>query len=531
MLQDCSTFSSEKLRELQLQDPETAELIKMLEDKQYYQDQDGQQPRSLAMRFYLHNFERLRMFDGVVGRLWFEDATGQASQQVILPKPLRQQVLHEYHDLPTSGHFGYDRLLAAIRRRYFWYGMATEISLFCKTCDLCAARKQKRKFKNPMKRYLVGNPFERVAIDIMGPLPPAGENRYILVIQDYFSKWVEALAVPDQKAETVARVLVDRVFSVFGTPFHLHSDQGRDFESKLFKELCAIYRIHKTRTTPRHPESDGMVERMNATLQNILAMFVEDAQNDWHLFLSVVTAAYRATVHKATGFTPNMIVFGRELVLPQDLVTGLAPDEKCEEQSQYIVNLRERQSLAHKLVRLHLESYSRTMKNWYDKGARDQRFAAGDAVWLYEQVPKVKKTQKLRPFWVGPCQVLKVLDPLLYQIKKSFKTKAVVVHVNRLKPYKGDVVPQWFKDPALLGDAVPEPEIVIPPRFTDVGVQVTPPPSRDPSPDRVSINWEPGYPDVGDVILGEVVDDADEPSPVATRTRAKRKLMYNNNKL
>lgn len=110
--------------------------------------------------------------------------------------------------------------------------------------------------------------MERVAIDVLGPLPETDQgNKYILIAMDYFSKWPEAYALPNQETVTVANVLVSQFFSRFGVPGELHSDQGRNFESSVFQEVCTLLEIHKTRTTALHPQSDGMVERYNRTIE------------------------------------------------------------------------------------------------------------------------------------------------------------------------------------------------------------------------------------------------------------------------
>ena len=117
-----------------------------------------------------------------------------------------------------------------------------------------------------------GYPFERIALDIMGT-PPTTESdqKYILVVGDYFMKWAEAFPLPNQEAKTVEEKLVNGVISSFGAPERIHTEQGRNFEAQLFKEMCNLFSIEKMRTTPYHPQSDGMVERMNRTIQDMLA--------------------------------------------------------------------------------------------------------------------------------------------------------------------------------------------------------------------------------------------------------------------
>ena len=123
-------------------------------------------------------------------------------------------------------------------------------------------------------------PLEKVAIDILGPLPMTDNgNQYILVFGDYYTKWTEAYALPDQTAQRVADCVMDFICH-FGCPRQIHSDQGRNFESDPFQQMCTLMQVHKTRTTPYRPQSDGLVERFNRTLQQMLSMYVNDRRYD-----------------------------------------------------------------------------------------------------------------------------------------------------------------------------------------------------------------------------------------------------------
>ncbi|CAI5660323.1 unnamed protein product [Oreochromis niloticus] len=145
-------------------------------------------------------------------------------------------------------------------------------------------------------------------------------NRYVLVAMDYFTKWPEAYAVPDQSATTTAERLVEEMFARFGVPAELHSDQGRNFESKVFGE--------KTRTTPLHPQSDGLVEHFNHTLATQLAILTSRHQRDWDRHLPLVLWSYRTAVQESSQCTPAALMFGRELRTPVDLVFGSPPSRR-----------------------------------------------------------------------------------------------------------------------------------------------------------------------------------------------------------
>lgn len=172
-----------------------------------------------------------------------------------------------------------------------------------------------------------------MALDILGPLPRSDKsNRYILIIGDYFMKWMEGIAIPDQEAQTVADAVLKEVFCRLGIPRQLHSDQGRNFESNLLEQMCSTLGIDKTRTSPLRPQSDGMVERFNHTLEAMLTMFVAEHQRDWDDHLPLMMMAYRATKHDmySTGCSPNKMMFGREVEVPIDLPYGLPLEIKKE---------------------------------------------------------------------------------------------------------------------------------------------------------------------------------------------------------
>ena len=143
-----------------------------------------------------------------------------------------------------------------------------------------------------------------MAVDIMGPLlATANGNEYIMVLCDYFSKYTVAYAIPNHTMQTVTDRIVTEFVAYFGV-------QGREFESELFQELSRLWEIDKTRMVPYRPQSDGLVERFNRTVQQMLAMFVNEHWDDWDDHLPYVMMAYRASVQESTGCTPNLLFFG-----------------------------------------------------------------------------------------------------------------------------------------------------------------------------------------------------------------------------
>ena len=171
-------------------------------------------------------------------------------------------------------------------------------------------------------------PLERMAVDIVGPLPRTkNDNLYIVAIVDYFTKWAEAFPILDKQTYTVDEVVVTEVVSRLGTPLRLHSDQGGEFESRLFSAVCELLGVGKTRTAPYRPQSDGLVERLNRTIKQMLRSMVGEHRDDWDDHLPYVMMAYRATRQDSTGCSPNLMMLGREARLPVEVMVGCPPPD------------------------------------------------------------------------------------------------------------------------------------------------------------------------------------------------------------
>ncbi|PIK62720.1 hypothetical protein BSL78_00299 [Apostichopus japonicus] len=174
-----------------------------------------------------------------------------------------------------------------------------------------------------MKVVKIGEPLQRVAIDVLGPLPETyNGNKCIVVIADYFTRWTEAYPVPNQEAATVASVVAEQFVARFGVPQIIHTDQGSNFECNLFKELCKLLGIEKTRTTAYRPQSDGLVERFNRTLEQMLSVYVNESQKDWDVHVPLVLMAIHSSPQETTGYSPNLLMLGRETKLPLELMIG-----------------------------------------------------------------------------------------------------------------------------------------------------------------------------------------------------------------
>ncbi|KAJ8017967.1 hypothetical protein HOLleu_44301 [Holothuria leucospilota] len=442
-------WTSSQLRELQLNDKDIGPILLWKEVQHSRPDWEQITTGSAAMKNYWGQWDRLEVIEGVLYRR-FESDTGQHTfLQLLVPKKIQEKVLDQAHNHKLSGHLLAKKSLARIRERFYWSGYRRHVENWCKSCDDCASRKgPTKKVKSKMKLYGAGHPMQRCALDIMGPLPMSNRgNRYVLVIADYFTKWTEAYGIPDMEAVTVARILVEEFICRFGVPDEIHTDQGRQFESGLFQHLCRLLDIKKTRTTPFHPQSDGMVERFNRTLECMLSLVVAENQQDWDTWLPYLMMAYRSAEHESTKFSPAEVIFGRRVNLPLCAQLPKLPDHHDSPRNsvpKYVKRLEETLYKIHEMAQEYLQKAGTKQKKFHDRRTSDQVFNKGDFVWLMNSNKKKGLSPKLRRKWIGPGLILKRVTDVVYRVKMGPKRRPQVVHCDRLKPYLGDDPPLWL---------------------------------------------------------------------------------------
>ena len=452
-------YSTEDLREEQGKDPDIRYLRDRLETCLPCPSKSELSPCSPAIKHWCARWRQLELRDGLVKFRWEPHRQGDPIEwKVLAPQGLRESIMTAVHDLKASGHLGtYKTWERAKRSPFIWAGMRSDVDRWVRRCQKCQQRKPPNARKRArMVTYQVGAPWERIAADVVGPFPRTNRgNRYILVVQDYFTKWVEVFPMHDQTAETIATLLVDQVFSRFGCCREFHSDQGTNFESLVMKEVARLFGIKKTRTTSYHPRGDGMVERFNRTLEAMLSQWTNTHQDDWDEHLSLLSMAYRSSPHETTGETPNVLNFGREVTLPVDLILEPPPDEDHEDSpSEYVARLKDRLRTAHEAARAHSTTAMVTQKCQYDHNVRLVTYQEGDVVWLHCPIRRVGKSFKITRPWTGPYVIVKSISEVTSRIQKSPRGKAQIVHADRLKPCVG-LSARDLGFPDLVGDTEP----------------------------------------------------------------------------
>ena len=419
-----------------------------------YKFVEGQEPRpswelvshfSRESKTLVTGWDRLRIEDGLLYYHWKGESPSDESRlKLVLPEKYRSVVLHQLHDSKTAAHLGANKVYEKVKARYYWPGVSQYVRWWVATCQTCQRFKDPgKKARGRLHQYIVGVPFERVAMDLVGPLPQSDRgNLYILVICDYFTKYVEAFALPDQQADTVATAFIE------GWVTRL----GANFESEVFTKVCTLLGIYKTRTTARNPKSDGLVERQNKTLEKLLAMMVAENQFNWDEQLPYVLMAYRSSVQESSQETPNLMCFGREISLPIDVATPPTPDEKVLSGPEFLLETQKKFRDAHEQARVALQKAAVRQKRGYMNRFFVNSYKLKDMVWYYFPSNARGKTPKFSAKWTGPYVIVEVISDVLYRIQLSADKPSKVVHHDHLKPcrLRGSVNVEWVDE--LYGD-------------------------------------------------------------------------------
>ena len=345
---------------------------------------------------------------------------------------MKLKILKENHDSILGGHRGMNKTYESIKRYYQWPNMKSEVEEYVKKCAKCQINKTlKPKRKAPMEITTTAkHPFEKCALDIVGPMTETNSgNKYILTFQDNLSKFLVAIPIPQQDAETVAREFVLKIVLTFGAPAEVLTDQGSNFLSDLFKSTCRLLKIKKIQTTAFHPESNGSLERSHRVLAEYLRHYVREDQTNWDEWVPYAVYVYNTTVHTTTGYTPFELVYGFQSEVPSALREIPKVQYNYED---FLTELKGRMQSAHEVARQRLISSKEKSKEYYDKGSEDVEFKVGQKVLLFDETVRRGRSKKLSPQYVGPYEILSV-DGVNVTIKKG--RNAQKVHVNRIRPF------------------------------------------------------------------------------------------------
>ena len=362
---------------LQREDPQFMKVIHYLEDGVLPDDENEARELALTKSHY-------ELLEGVLYHV-----EGDKTLRIIPPTSHRKKLFDEEHSGLLSGHLRDAKMHGQLNRHYWLPGMRTDIRRWCKACITCASRRIGRAERPPMTPIPVSGPFDRVGDDVVQFPTSYDGNKYAVVFIGYLTKWPEVFTVLDQTAVTIAHLLVEGVICRHGVPAELLSDRGSAFLSALLQGVYSLMGTHKVSTTAYHPQTDGLVERFNRTLIDMLAKTVEKNGRDWDRHLPHVLFAYRAGPQESTKESPFFLLYGREPQLPTEAALNQPKTRYQIDLNDYKLELTDNLTQAWEFAQTQIKKAQKHQKVYYDRHAKEPRVCVGDRVFIY--MPSAKK--------------------------------------------------------------------------------------------------------------------------------------------
>lgn len=232
---------------------------------------------------------------------------------------------------------------------------------------------------------------------------------------------------------TVAKVFVQEIVLKFGIPQVILTDQGSNFLSDLFANVCKLLRIKRIKTSPYHPQSNGALERTHRVLVEYLRCYILEDQTDWDKWITYATFVFNTTPHSSTGFTPHELLFGRKPNIPGILQKD--PPEIRYNYDNYVQELQSRLQSCYEIARSNLQAKKERSKEYYDRNTNVPLFVVGEKVLLHDEKVRRGRSAKLSQPWIGPYEIIFV-DGVNITLRLP-RNKTLKVHANRLKPFFG----------------------------------------------------------------------------------------------
>ena len=432
-------------------DPDLTVIIKLIESgqlqKRKQHGKDTPEVKSL-----LRIRKSLKLVKDILYRKTYTDnsSSKKVHWQLVVPKAYRSRALVGCHD--DVGHQGRMRTLSLLRERFYWPGMQTEAMQHVQQCTRCLRRKTPSHVA-PLQPIHVTQPLELVHIDYLSLEPSKGNIENVLVITDHFTRYALAYPSKTQTAQATARILWDNFICHYGFPEKFISDQGRNFESDLIKELCKIAGVKKLHTTPYHPQGNGQCERFNSTLCNMLGTLSEEEKSDWKSYLGCMTHAYNCTKHASTTYSPYYLMFGRHPRLPIDVEFGLPKSNSGDNssKSRYVQKLRRRLNYAFQKATKVANQQANKYKSSYDKSIKGPQLQEKDLVLV--KIVAHKGRHKLQDKW-EPEEYVVVEQPIagtpVYRVQPVTGGNIRTLHRNLLLPLGVKLEPDYDSDDSIL---------------------------------------------------------------------------------
>ena len=361
--------------------------------------------------------------------------------QIIVPKSLQQSIMFICHD--QNGHAGTPKSFAKLQERFHWKGYQEDMSQYVASCLQCQRRQPPPKARAPLQSFVAYRPLEIMSWDITGMAQSDKGNRYLLVMLDVFSSFIETYPLRNQESSTIVQCFKDYVFR-YGVPLQVHNDNGQNFVAETTKEIMRIFGCKNTHTTPYR--SANPVERTHRTIKDMISKLVINQQRKWCEHIHEVKFAINTSVSDAHGYTPWILWYGRPPQLPVDVFLQSSPMPISKD--KLVADTQSGLRQVFEVVRERAEK-ARTYRREYVAQNNDepQELEVGQMVLMYCPATKKGDSRKLNCPWYGPYCVLGKAGPVNYYVRLMDGSKpARKVHANFLKPLIGEAGIDGFRD-------------------------------------------------------------------------------------
>ena len=435
-LAEITEVTAEELKQQQRDDPDFADIIRYIEDRELPDDQNVRRRVTTEAQDYV-------LDDGVLHHLYYPKGRGhrvdRLVKQLAVPHTMRDDVLKSYHDSLLGGHQGKDRTYQTIRYKYFWPNMYSDITIYIRTCLECQRAKQdNHKHPAPLRPLPIGDVFSRVHLDIMGPLKTSADGyKHVLVISCAFSKWIEIYPLKTITAIEVADLFYRNFICRYGAPDKILTDRGQQFMSKVLQEICNIFQITKLKTSSYRPQTNATVERANSSILAKLRAYIKDDQSNWpELLAPIMFAMYTSISTESTQYSPYFLLYGKEVRTPLDTALTHTQIQGANAQ-EYIDNVHREMHRAREIAGRNMEDAQNKYKTQHDKRASEPEFRVQDRVWIDNRKKTVGLTPKLCNKWLGPFYVTRDCGNNTYRVRRCADHMEMksAIHADRMKLY------------------------------------------------------------------------------------------------